>query len=56
VGEKRSVYRLLEGNPDERRLLGRPRYRRVDNIKMDVVEIGWVVWNRLVWLWIGTSG
>jgi hypothetical protein len=29
------------GNPVEKRPLGRPRRKWVDNIKMDVREIGW---------------
>jgi hypothetical protein len=29
------------GNPEEKRPLGRPRHRWVDNIKMDLGEIGW---------------
>jgi hypothetical protein len=37
------VYRLLVGKPEGKRQLGRPRYRWVDNIKMDLVEIGWGV-------------
>jgi hypothetical protein len=36
-GEKR----LFVGKPEGRRLLGRPRHRWVDNIKIDVREIGW---------------
>jgi hypothetical protein len=28
-------------NPEGRRPLGRPRYRWVDNIKMDLRETGW---------------
>jgi hypothetical protein len=35
------VYRLLVGKPEEKRPLGRPRRRWIDNIKMDVAEIGW---------------
>jgi hypothetical protein len=42
MGEKRNVYKLLVGNPKGKRLLGRPRRRRMDNIKMDLVERGWV--------------
>jgi hypothetical protein len=38
--EKRSVYRLLVGKPEGKRPLGRPRPRQIDNIKMDVLEIG----------------
>jgi hypothetical protein len=40
MGEKRSVYRLLVGKPEGKRPLGRPRRRCIDNIKMDLVEIG----------------
>jgi hypothetical protein len=39
-GEKRNVYRLLEGKPERKRTVGRPRYRWVDSIKMDLGEIG----------------
>jgi hypothetical protein len=39
--EKRNAYRLLVGKPEERRPLGRPRCRWLDNIKMDLVEVGW---------------
>jgi hypothetical protein len=41
MGEKRNVYRLLVGNPEGKRPLGRPRYRWVDNIRMDLGEVGW---------------
>jgi hypothetical protein len=41
MGEKRNAYRLLVGKPEGRRLLGRPRRRWVDNIRMDLVEVGW---------------
>jgi hypothetical protein len=40
MGEKRNVYRLLVGKPERKRQLGRPRYRWIDNIKMDLLEIG----------------
>jgi hypothetical protein len=40
MGEKRNVYRLLVGKPEGKRPLGRPRCRRIDNIKMDLLEIG----------------
>jgi hypothetical protein len=39
--EKRNAYRILVGNPEGKRPLGRPRRRWVDNIKMDLREIGW---------------
>jgi hypothetical protein len=41
MGEMRNAYRILEGKPEGKRLLGRPRHRWVDNIKMDLREIGW---------------
>jgi hypothetical protein len=41
MGEKRNAYRILVGNPEGKRPLGRPRRRWVDNIKMDLREIGW---------------
>jgi hypothetical protein len=40
MGEKRNLYRLLLGKPEGKRPLGRPRRRRIDNIKMDLPEIG----------------
>jgi hypothetical protein len=41
IGEKRNAYRILVRKPEGRRPLGRPRRRRVDNIKMDLRETGW---------------
>jgi hypothetical protein len=40
MGEKRNVYRLLVGKPEGKRPLGRPRRKWIDNIKMDLSEIG----------------
>jgi hypothetical protein len=58
MGAKRNAYRILVRKPEEMRPLGRPRRRWVDNIKMDLREIGWdgVDWIGLIWLRIGTSG
>jgi hypothetical protein len=41
MGEMMSAYRILVGNPEAKRPLGKPRRRWVDNIKMDLREIGW---------------
>jgi hypothetical protein len=41
MGMKRNAYRLLVGEPEGKRPQGRPRWRFVDNIKMDLGEIGW---------------
>jgi hypothetical protein len=40
MGEKRYAYRILVGNPEGKRALGRPRRRWVDNVKMDLRAIG----------------
>jgi hypothetical protein len=40
-GGKKNVYGILVGKPEGKRPLGRPRRRWVDNIKMDLREIGW---------------
>jgi hypothetical protein len=39
--EKTNVCRLLVGKPEGKRQLGRPRCRWVDNIRMDLGEVGW---------------
>jgi hypothetical protein len=41
MGKKRNVCRLLVGKPEGKRPLGRPKYRWVDNIRMDLGEVGW---------------
>jgi hypothetical protein len=50
MGEKRNVYRLLVGKPEGKRPLGRPRRRWIDNIKMEILEIGVTVVD-----WIGLA-
>jgi hypothetical protein len=40
-GEKRNAYRLLMGKSEGKTPLGRPRRRWVDNIRMDLEEVGW---------------
>jgi len=40
MGEERGVYRVLVGKPEGKRLLGRPRRRCVDNIRMYLQEVG----------------
>jgi hypothetical protein len=41
MGEKRNAYRILVGKAERKRPLGKPRRRWVDDIKMDLREIGW---------------
>jgi len=40
MGDERGVYRVLVGIPEGRRPLGRPRRRWMDNIRMDLQEVG----------------
>jgi hypothetical protein len=53
MGEKRNMCRLLVGKPEGRRLLGRSRHRWIDNIKMDLLEIGL---GGVDWIGLATSG
>jgi hypothetical protein len=41
LGEKRNAYRLLVGKPERKRPQRKPRRRWVDNIRMDLGEVGW---------------
>jgi hypothetical protein len=50
MGEKRNVYGLLLGKPEGKRPIGRSRCRWMDNIKMDLLEIGLSVVD-----WIGLA-
>jgi len=40
MGEERGVYRVFLEKPEGRRPLGRPRRRWVDNIRMDLQDVG----------------
>jgi hypothetical protein len=56
--EKRNAYKIFMEQPEGKRPLGRPRRRWVDNIKINLGDIGWdgVDWIGLIWPRIGTSG
>ena len=41
-GERRGVYRVSVGKPEEKRPLGRPRCRWEYNIKKNLQEVGWL--------------
>jgi hypothetical protein len=41
MGDKRNTYELLVGKPERRRPLGKLRRRWLDNIRMDLLELGW---------------
>jgi hypothetical protein len=53
MGEKRKVLKLLVGKPEGKRPLGRPRRKWMDNIKIDLLEIGFNVvdWTALAQDW-----
>jgi hypothetical protein len=53
MGEKGNAYRLLVGKPEGKRPLGRPRWII---LRWILERYDGVVWNRLVWLRIGTGG
>ena len=40
MGEERGAYRFLVEKPEGKRPLGRPRRRCVDNIRVDLQEVG----------------
>jgi hypothetical protein len=42
-GAEKNTYRILVGKPEGKRPAGRPRRRWLDNVKMDLREIGWEV-------------
>jgi hypothetical protein len=50
MGENRNVYRLLVRKPEGKRLLGRPRRRWINNVKINLSEIGFSVVD-----WIGLA-
>jgi hypothetical protein len=55
-GERRGAYRFLAGKPKGKKILGRPRSKWDDYIKIDLQELGLGALNRFIWFRIGTSG
>jgi hypothetical protein len=41
MGERKDVYRVLVGKPEEKRPLGRARHRWEDTIKINIQEVSW---------------
>ena len=50
------MYRVLVGKRKGKGQLGIPRRRWEDNINMDLQEVEWRSWAKLIWLRIGTGG
>jgi hypothetical protein len=55
-GERRGVYRVLVGKPEEKKPIGRSRHRWEDNIKMYFRVVGCEAWTGLIWLRIESGG
>jgi hypothetical protein len=54
IGEERGSYRVLVGKLEGKRPLRRPKRRWVDNIRMDLWDVG--IWTGLDWPRIETAG
>jgi hypothetical protein len=55
-GREEKCTRVLVGEPEVERKLGRHRRRWKDNIEIDLQEVGCGVWTGSIWLRIGTGG
>jgi hypothetical protein len=53
MGEKRNACRIFVGKPEGKRPLGRARRRWVNNIKMDLRDIGW---DGMDWIYLAQDG
>jgi len=56
VGDRRDATRVLGRRRERKGLIGKPRLKWKDNIKMDRQGVGWGTWTGLIWLRIGTGG
>jgi hypothetical protein len=56
MGDRRGADRVLEGTPDGKKPLERPRRRWEDNIKWIFKKSDEESWTGLIWLRIGTGG
>jgi hypothetical protein len=56
MGEMINAYKILVGNPEGKRLFGRPRCKWKDSIRMDIKDIWWEIADWFIWLRTGTSG
>jgi len=56
MGARRSIYRVLEGKPERKRPLGRPRHKWEDILRRIFRKWDVEVWTGSGWLRIGTGG
>jgi hypothetical protein len=54
--QKRNAYRILVGKTEGTRPVERPRHSWMDNMKMDLRKIGWMIWTELIRLRTGKQG
>jgi len=55
-GGRRGAYRVLLGRPDGKKPLGNCAQKCEDNIKINIEEVGWATWNRLIRLRVRIGG
>jgi hypothetical protein len=53
-GEEERCIQVLMRKPEGKGPFEKPRHRWVNNIKMDLQDVGWGLWTRLILLRIGT--
>ena len=55
-GDRRDIHRILMGNPEGKRPIGRPMLRGEGNINTNLQEVEWWMWTGMIWLRIGAGG
>ena len=55
IGDRKGVYKVLVGKPEEKIPFGRPRRRWENNIKMNLQKVGCGTWTSWNWLRKGTG-
>lgn len=55
TGRGGGAFMVLVGDPEEMRLLGRPRLKWDDNIALDLHEVGRGTWTGFIWLRLGSG-
>jgi hypothetical protein len=48
VGNRRGAYKVMVWKTEEKIPLGRPKNRWEDTTKMNIYDVGWRVWTRLI--------
>jgi hypothetical protein len=56
MGKITNAYKVFIGKSEGKRPHGRQRHRWEENVRMDLMKYGWMVWTRCIWLRIMSSG